>query len=485
MKLCWRDIRPSFLKYNPKATAIPEIIPVVLICTAGIISAPSGCISILLFCYTEIISTVRMHLYLPLLLHRDYFCCPDASLSCSFAPQGLFRPAECISIFLFCFTGIISSGRMHLYLALLLHRDYFDRPDASLSSSFASQGLFPSARCISILLFCSTGIISAARMHLYLALLLHRDYFAPARCIPAFLFCPTGIIFTGRMHLYLPLLLHRDYFRRPDASLPSSFVPQGLFPPVGCISILLFSSTGIISTGRIHLYLPLLSHRDYFDRPDASLSCSFAPQGLFLPVGFIPSLLFCSTGIILLRSDASLSSSFASQGLFPPAGCISIFLFCFTGTISIGQMHPCLPLLSHRDYFDRPDASLPSSFVPQGLFPPAGFISILLFCSTGIISSGRMHLYLALLLHRDYFDRSDSSLPSSFAPQGLFCPGWMHLYLPLLLHRDYFCRPDSSPACSFVPQGLFRPAECISNPGSCKVSATKLLLHRKHSYGFC
>ena len=114
MKLCWRDIRPSFLKYNPKTTAIPEIIPVVLICTAGIISAG------------------RMHLYLALLLHRDYFRRPNASLSCSFAPQGLFPPAGCISIFLFCSTGIISTGRMHLYLPLLLHRDYFCRPDASL-----------------------------------------------------------------------------------------------------------------------------------------------------------------------------------------------------------------------------------------------------------------------------------------------------------------------------------------------------------------
>ena len=118
-----------------------------------------------------------MHLYLALLLHRDYFRRPDASLSCSFLPQGLFPPAECISIFLFCSTGIISTGQMHLYLALLLHRDYFCRPDSSLSSSFAPQGLFPPAGCISIFLFCSTGIISAARIHPQLALLFHRDYF--------------------------------------------------------------------------------------------------------------------------------------------------------------------------------------------------------------------------------------------------------------------------------------------------------------------
>ncbi|CCX65747.1 unknown [Firmicutes bacterium CAG:791] len=72
---------------------------------------------------------------------------------------------------------------MHLYLALLFHKDYFGRPDASLSRSFVPQRLFPPAECISIFLFCSTGIISAGRMHLYLALFFHRDDFAPVRCV--------------------------------------------------------------------------------------------------------------------------------------------------------------------------------------------------------------------------------------------------------------------------------------------------------------
>ena len=185
MRLCWRDIRPSFLKYNSKTTAIPEIIPVVLICTAGIISA----------------------------------------------------------------------ARIHPQLALLLHRDYFHRPDASLSCSFVPQGLFPPPGFISILLLCFTGMISAVRMHLYLPLFFHRDYFAPVGCISIFLFCFTGIISTDQMHPCLPLLLHRDYFHRPNASLSCSFLPQGLFCP-----------------GRMHLYLPLLLHRDYFHRPDSSLS---------------------------------------------------------------------------------------------------------------------------------------------------------------------------------------------------------------------
>ena len=89
-----------------------------------------------------------MHLYLPLFHHRDYFHRPVSSLSCIFLPQGLLCP-----------------GQMHLYLALLFRRDYFERPDASLSCSFAPQGLFPPTGCISILLFCSAGIISAGQMH--------------------------------------------------------------------------------------------------------------------------------------------------------------------------------------------------------------------------------------------------------------------------------------------------------------------------------
>ena len=55
-----------------------------------------------------------------------------------------------------------------------------------------------------------------------------------------------------------------------------------------------------------------------------------------------------------------------------------------------------------------------------------------------------MHLYLALLVHRDYFARLDASLSGSFVPQGLLYPGQMHLYLALLCRRDYFARPDAS-----------------------------------------
>ena len=228
---------------------------------------------------------------------------------------------------------MISAARIHLYLALLCRRDDFFRPDSSLSCSFSPQGLFLPLRCISILLFFSAGIIS-----------------------------------TTRIHLYLALFHHRDYFCRPDSSLSCSFLPQGLFRLPGFILILLFSSAGIISAARIHPYLALFLHRDYFFRPDSSLSCSFSPQGLLLPPGFIPSLLFCAAGII-----------------------------------SSAQIHPQLALFHHRDYFFRSDSSLSCSFSPQGLLRPPGFIPRLLFSSTGIISAARIHPYLALFHHRDYF----------------------------------------------------------------------------------
>ena len=100
-----------------------------------------------------------------------------------------------------------------------------------------------------------------------------------------------------------------------------------------------------------HLYLAFLHHRDYFSRPDSSLSCFSVPQGLFQPTKFIFISLFCSTGIISPRSDASLSCFSVPQGLFQPPGFISILPFCSTGIISTGKMHPCLPLLFRRDYF--------------------------------------------------------------------------------------------------------------------------------------
>ena len=64
-------------------------------------------------------------------------------------------------------------------------------------------------------------------------------------------------------------------------------------------------------------------HRDYFDRLNSSLSGSFAPQRLFRPIGFIPSLLFCSTEIIStdrihpITGRPSLKLSFTRSDCFP------------------------------------------------------------------------------------------------------------------------------------------------------------------------
>ena len=231
---------------------------------------------------------------------------------------------------------LLSTARMHLYLALLSHRDYFRRSNSSLSGFSVPQGLFQPTGFIPPLLFCSTRIISADQMHLYLA-----------------------------------LLFHKDYFGRPDASLSRSFVPQGCFPPPGCISIFLLCPTGIISTGQIHLYLAFLFHRDYFGRPDSSLPCSFAPQGCFPPPGCISIFLLCPTGIILPQPDASLSSSFAPQGLFPPVKFISIWLFCSTGIISADRIHPSPALLLHRDYFSSTSnlRSQPDTHFAADMFP--------------------------------------------------------------------------------------------------------------------
>ena len=82
--------------------------------------------------------SILIHPSLALLCCRDDFFCADASLSCSFSPQGLFLPPGFILILLFCTAGIISAARIHLYLALFFRRDDFCRPDSSLSCFFSA-----------------------------------------------------------------------------------------------------------------------------------------------------------------------------------------------------------------------------------------------------------------------------------------------------------------------------------------------------------
>ena len=156
------------------------------------------------------------------------------------------------------------------------------------------------------------------------------------------------MISAAQIHPQLAFLCRRDDFFRSDSSSACSFLPQGLLLPPGFISILLFSSAGITSSARIHLYLALFHRRDYFCRPDSSLSCSFSPQGLLLPPGFISILLFFSTGII------------ATARIHPQLA------FFTAGMISTAQIHPQLAFSFRRDDFYRPDSSLASSFLPQG-----------------------------------------------------------------------------------------------------------------------
>ena len=193
------------------------------------------------------------------------------------------------------------------------------------------------------------------------------------------------MISSAQIHPRLTLFFRRDYFGRSDSSLSCSFSlqglllplrcipsllfsPQGLLRPPGFISILLFFTTGIIATARIHPQLAFWCRRDDFFCSDASPACSFPPQGLLRPPGFIPILLFFSAGIT-----------------------------------SSARIHPQLALFLRRDYFYRPDSALSCSSVPQGLFLPPRFISSLLFSSAGMISAAQIHLYLALFHHRDYF----------------------------------------------------------------------------------
>ena len=119
-----------------------------------------------------------------------------------------------------------------------------------------------------------------------------------------------------------------------------------------------------------------------------------------------------------IYSYSSLACFFVLHGLFPPPGFISILLFFSTGIISAARIHPYLALLCRRDYFFCADSSLSCSFSPQGLLLPPGFILILLFFSAGITSAARIHPQLALFLRRDYCDRPDSSPACFFVPQG-------------------------------------------------------------------
>ena len=147
----------------------------------------------------------------------------------------------------------------------------------------------------------------------------------------------------------------------------------------------------------MHLYLALLFRRDDFFRPDSSPACSFVTQGLFLPPGFIPSLLFCDAGIIsAAQIHPQLAFFFRRDYFFRPDSSPASFFF-------------------RRDDFYWPDSSSASFFLPQGLFLPARFIPSLLFSSAGMISIGQIYPQLAFSFRRDLDETPEESDFESFA----------------------------------------------------------------------
>ena len=175
---------------------------------------------------------------------------------------------------------MISAAQMHPQLTFLCRRDGFFCADSSLSCSFSPQRLFGRSASSLSCSFSPQGLL------------------LPPGFIPILLFCAAGMISAAQMHPQLAFLCRRDDFFCADSSLSCSFSPQRLFRPLGFILILLFFTAGIIATARIHLYLTPPCCRDYFFCADASLSCSFPPQGLLRPPGFISILFFCAAGII-------------------------------------------------------------------------------------------------------------------------------------------------------------------------------------------
>ena len=123
--------------------------------------------------------------------------------------------------------------------------------------------------------------------------------------------------------------------------------------------------------------------------------------------------------------------------------------------ISSFRIHPWLALFHPRDDFFCSDSSLACSFVPQGLFLPPVFISGLLFSSAGMISSSRIHPWLALFFRRDDFFLPDSSLACS-----LFCRD--DFFLPNSSLNDRFCVQGCILPTKFIPDELFLHAEIIA-----------------------
>ena len=148
---------------------------------------------------------------------------------------------------------------------------------------------------------------------------------------------------------------------------------------------MLFSSAGMISSSRIHLWLVLLFCRDDFFLPDSSPACSFLPQGLFLPPEFIPSVLFSSAGIISsFRIHLWRVLFFRRDDFFRSDS--SPAYFFFRRDYFFARIHLWIALFFRRDYLFRPNSSLNDRFCVQGCILPTKCIPDELFFRTEIIT---------------------------------------------------------------------------------------------------
>ena len=137
------------------------------------------------------------------------------------------------------------------------------------------------------------------------------------------------------------ILVNQDAFPGENASSACLFVPQGLFLPSGCIPDSLFCSAGIIFSARMHPWHACLFHRDYF-------SARMHPWHALL---FRRDYFFCP--------NASLACSFVPQGLFLLPECISGLLFYSIGMHPHAEMHPCRKFPANQDASPAEKSSLP------------------------------------------------------------------------------------------------------------------------------
>ena len=136
-------------------------------------------------------------------------------------------------------------------------------------------------------------------------------------------------------------------FPRAIASLSCSFLLQGLFLPARFIPSLLFCTAGMISSAQFHPQLALFFRRDDFDRSDSSPACSFSPQRLSLPLVFIPSLLFSPQG--LFRPPGFIPSLLCNH--LSSSTVHSAFLLLLLQPVHLHLLSMSMPKKARQQYF--------------------------------------------------------------------------------------------------------------------------------------